>query len=52
MLESLTQKYGKEFTGINGYAPKFNDEAATKKWWSHQSGFKEDPEWKSRIEMK
>ena len=52
MLESLTQKYGKEFQGINGYKPKFNDDPETKKWWSYQSGFKEDPQWKSRVEMK
>ncbi len=53
MLTSLNQKYQRDFLGFGGYIPKYQiGEGDAKKWWKHQSGFKEDPNYTSNVEMR
>lgn len=53
MLSSLNQKYQRDFLGFGGYIPKYQiGEGDSKKWWKHQSGYKEDPNYTSNVEMR
>lgn len=39
--------------GFGGYIPKYQvGDGEAKKWWKYQSGFQEDPNFTSRVELK